>query len=117
MGGLGFDSDVTGSIPAKGVSPLGHEFDVEDWRRAKGAMAIALDPTGGGAPVTWDNPDSGLKGTFTPLGSAYVKNGDICRSFRAAFTSGGEARSVQAVGCRVSGPEWAITDVKPWRKA
>jgi surface antigen len=36
-------------------------------------MAVALDPQGSGSPVTWDNPDTGFKGTFTPVGQPFVK--------------------------------------------
>ena len=116
MGGLGFDTETTGSLKPKPVSPLSAELDGEDWRRAKSAMATALDPVGSGAAVAWDNPDSGLKGTIVPVGSPFVKADEICRAFVATITARGASRSLQATGCRISGPEWAVKDVKPWNK-
>ena len=108
--------ETTGSITPKIVSPLSAELGVEDWRRAKGAMAVALDPHGSGAPVTWDNPDTGFKGTFTPVGQPFVKGDEICRAFLAGVTGQATSSSLQGTACRLSGQEWAIKDVKPWRK-
>lgn len=117
MGGLGFDAETTGSLKPKPVSPLSSELDVEDWRRAKSAMATALDPVGSGTAVAWDNPDSGLKGSIVPVGSPFVKADEICRAFVATITARGASRSLQATGCRISGTEWAVKDVKPWTKS
>ena len=100
---------------SKIVSPLSAELGIEDWRRAKGAMAVALDPQGSGSPVTWDNPDTGFKGTFTPVGQPFVKGDEICRAFLAGLT-GQATSSLQGTACRLSGEEWAIKDVKPWRR-
>jgi surface antigen len=108
--------ETTGSVTPKIVSPLSAELGVEDWRRAKGAMAVALDPQGSGSPVTWDNPDTGFKGTFTPVGQPFVKGDEICRAFLAGVTGQATASSLQGTACRLSGEEWAIKDVKPWRK-
>jgi surface antigen len=107
--------ETTGSISPKVVSPLSAELGAEDWRRAKGAMAVALDPQGNGSPVTWDNPDTGFKGTFTPVGQPFVKGDEICRAFLAGLT-GQATSSLQGTACRLSGEEWAIKDVKPWRR-
>ena len=66
--------------------------------------------------MAWDNPDSGLKGTIVPVGSAYVRSEEICRAFVATLGGQGGPKTLQGTGCRVSGAEWAIKDVKPWRK-
>ena len=52
----------------------------------QGALALALDPQGNGAAVAWDNPDTGLKGGFTPVGRPFVKGDAICRAFRRPLT-------------------------------
>lgn len=116
IGGLGLERETTGSLQGKPISPLSSDLGVEDWRRAKGALAIALDPVGSGTQVAWDNPETGLKGIFVPVGSPFVKADEICRSFRAAIKGRAETRTVQGTACRVSGAEWAIQDVKPGRK-
>jgi surface antigen len=102
----------TGAIAAKAATPLSADLDNEDWRRAKAALAVALDPQGPGTVVAWDNPATTMKGTFTPMGAPFVKNDEICRSF-SAHLSGPSAASLQGMACRPSGGEWAIKDVKP----
>ena len=107
---------ATNSVEApKPSSPLSPELGPEDWRRAKGALAIALDPQGSGAAVAWENPDTALKGNFTPVGQPFVASDEICRAFLATLT-GQVAASLQGTACRPSGGEWAIKDVKPFKK-
>jgi surface antigen len=90
----------TASIAPKIVSPLSAELGAEDWRRAKAAMATALDPQGNGSQVSWDNPESTMKG-----------------SFLASVTGQMSGASLQGTACRPSGGEWAIKDVKPFKKS
>ncbi|MGO4523769.1 RT0821/Lpp0805 family surface protein [Microvirga sp. 2MCAF35] len=102
----------TGAIAAKADTLLSPDLDVEDWRRAKAALAVALDPQGAGTQVSWDNPATTMKGTFTPMGAPFVKNDEICRAF-SAHLSGPSASSLQGTACRPSGGDWAIKEVKP----
>ena len=60
------------------LSPTMNE---EDWRRAKAALGLALDPQGPGTLVSWDNPETSMKGQFTPTGAPYV------RTTKSAVTS------------------------------
>jgi surface antigen len=111
------ETETTSSItPTKFTSSLSPELSTEDWRRAKGALAIALDPQGSGSSVSWDNPDTEAKGNFAPVGQPFVKTDEICRAFLATLTLKSSTTSLQGTACRPSGGEWAITDVKPWRK-
>ena len=88
----------------------------EDWRRASAALAVALDPQGNGASAGWDNPETGLKGQFTPVGSPFVRDDQICRAFLATMVSGRGQDWLQGSACRPSGGEWAVRGVKPWKK-
>jgi surface antigen len=106
----------TASIAPKIISPLSSELGAEDWRRAKAAMATALDPQGNGSQVSWDNPESTMKGSFTPVGQPFVKNDEICRAFLAHVTGQMSNASLQGTACRPSGGEWAIKDVRPFKK-
>lgn len=108
------DTDATGSIP-KAASPLSAALDAEDWRRAKGALAVALDPQGNGAPVDWDNPRSGAKGAITPVGDAYARGNGVCRAFIANLGGSVASPPVQGTGCRDGSGEWTVSDVKPWK--
>lgn len=108
-------ADITGSI--RPVSPLSDQLDGEDWRRAKGALAVALDPQGNGAPVTWENPQSKAKGSFVPVGQAWAKDDLICRTFLADLGGSHPQRQLQGNACRDKGGEWRIGKVEPWKKA
>jgi surface antigen len=112
---MGSANDVTGSIsPGARLSP---GLDVEDWRRAKGALGLALDPQGNGSPVTWDNPRSGAKGSFTPVGAAKPVDERICRAFLAQVGGSVAPKDLQGTACRDKSGEWALDDVKPWSRA
>jgi surface antigen len=108
--------DVTGSIRAT-VSPLSNELDSEDWRRARSALSVALDPQGNGAAVSWDNPKSGVKGSFLPVGDAKPAGEGICRAFTAELGGSVPVEHMEGVGCRDKSGEWAVGAVKPLKKA
>lgn len=104
-----------GSQKPSALSSLAAELGPEDLRRADGAMAVALDPQGNGAPVSWDNPQSGSKGSFTPVGGPFLRSDEICRAFVAAVQTQTKPAKLQGMACRPSGGEWAVKDVKPWK--
>jgi surface antigen len=116
MASLFPEPETTASITPKIVAPLSSDLGAEDWRRAKGALAVALDPQGSGSSVSWDNPDTDLKGNFAPVGQPFVKTDEICRAFLATLITKDTTRSLQGTACRPSGGEWTVKDVKPWRK-
>jgi surface antigen len=109
------EPSVTASIEPNAVSPLSPDLGEEDWRRAKAALAVALDPQGAGSQVSWDNPDTTMRGTFTPVGQPFVRNDEICRAFLANVHGQIATSPLQGTACRPSGGEWAIKDVKPFK--
>lgn len=110
-------AETTGSITPAFHSPLSSDLSQEDWRRAKGALAVALDPQGNGSSVSWDNPESGLKGSFVPVGGPFVQNDVVCRAFVATINGAGDNPvSLQGTACRPTPDEWEVSGVKPWRK-
>jgi surface antigen len=117
----GIDDAPTGSITKAAApaspSPLSKNLDDEDWRRAQGAMSIALDPQGNGETVTWDNPQTKAKGAFTPVAFAYPANDSICRAFLARIEAVSQSETLQGTACRAKNGDWAITESRPWRKA
>jgi surface antigen len=106
--------DVTGSIkPRPGVLR-----DEEDRRRAKAALATALDPQGAGTLVTWDNPASGNKGSYKPSGPAYPADGRICRPFAETIVQDGTAKENQGKACTAAGSaDWIVSDRKELGKS
>ena len=116
---LAFDTrskeDVTGTIPKPSLASL---LEPEDWRRAKAALATALDPQGNGSLVGWDNPESGNKGSFMPVGKAYPSE---CRDLpglsRRARPQGATNSPSREPLARIKEGEWTIAEAKPWKKA
>lgn len=107
------DPETTASIaPKAAASPLSPDLNEEDWRRAKAALAVALDPQGAGTQVSWDNPETTRKGSFVPSGAPFVKNDEICRAFIAHIVVDA-ASSLHGTACRPSGGEWLIKEIKP----
>ena len=115
LGSLMGDVETTNSVSAA-PSPLSPELTAEDWRRARSALEVALDPFGNGTSASGDNPETGAKGAFLPLGQPYVKDGDVCRAFLADLSLQVGPQAMQGTACRPSGGGWSITEVKPWRK-
>lgn len=116
------DVATTSSVlPARGSSKpgalasLASELGPEDLRRADGAMAVALDPQGNGAAVSWDNPLTGVKGSFIPVGGPFLRTDEICRAFIANVQTQTKPAKLQGTACRPSGGEWAVKDVEPWK--
>ncbi len=102
---------VTGSIEKRPLS-FGNDLAEEDWRRARAALTVALDPQGNGRPVKWDNPDTGLHGAINPTGLPYVADDQICRNFLAFRGRTAAERFVRGTGCKPSGGAWTLTRVR-----
>lgn len=118
------EDDVTTTssvLPARGSSKpgplalLSSELGPEDIRRADGAMAVALDPQGNGAAVSWDNPQTGVKGSFIPVGGPFLRSDEICRAFIASVQTQTKPAKLQGTACRPSGGEWMVKDMEPWK--
>ncbi len=108
-------------LPARGgdrsgpFQGLASELGPEDMRRADGAMGVALDPQGNGAAVSWDNPQSGIKGAFIPVGGPFLRSDEICRAFIASVQTQTQPIKLQGTACRPSGGDWVIKDMGPWK--
>jgi surface antigen len=107
--------DVTFSIKRSGAD-LPRELDAEDKRRAFAALATALDPQGDGAVVNWENPETGARGGFTPVGHAYPIDGKVCRAFLAEVGSKQKEERLQGTACRERTNDWTISEIGPWRR-
>lgn len=108
---------TTGSLrPAQPArSALSDHLGAEDIRRAHGAMALALDPQGNGSPVSWDNAESKASGRFTPVALPFLKDDEICRAFLTTIRTQMDHKTLQGTACRLSGQDWTIKDLQPWK--
>lgn len=105
----GDDEISTGSL-RQAKAPLSDKLTGEDWRRAKAALAVALDPQGNGSPVRWDNPETKASGSFAATGAFTVRSNLVCRPFQALLNVGGVTTNPQGIACRQGPGEWAIED-------
>ena len=104
------DDTATGSI-AKPDALLFKALDQEDWRRAKAAMAVALDPQGNGASVAWDNPQSGAHGSFVAAAAPFPRQDAICRAFHAHVVPAPKSeRDVSGSACRAPDGDWTVRE-------
>ena len=92
------------------------KIDEEDWRRAKAALATALDPQGNGGNVRWENTESGAKGSFASVGGPFLVKDNICRSFVAMVSVKEPDQWFQGSACRLSPTEWQIRDAQSAKK-
>ena len=105
--------EITASIK----TPPGQPTEAEDRRRAKAALSTALDPQGPGTSVSWNNPETGNLGSYTPVGHAYPADGKVCRAFLAKVHQDDSDRTVQGTACAPTGGDWAVTDARPFKKS
>jgi surface antigen len=113
---LPHDPVTTGSIGP--VSPLAAELDFEDWRRARSALAVALDPLGNGGRAAWDNPETKRAGAFSATTRPFVRDDRVCRGFSAELRlKAGESRDITGSACRFSEGEWRIEKIDDGKSA
>ncbi len=111
MGSFTGDATPTGSVERQ-AKVLSGSLDQEDWRRAKAALAVALDPQGNGALASWANPATGARGSFTASAPPRSDGDRICRAFRARVAPKGRAeREVAGSACRDGSGEWNVAAV------
>ncbi len=115
--GLQTDPNPTGSI-GKAVAVLSPGLDGEDLRRAKAALAVALDPQGNGARVVWQNPQSGAKGAFTAAAPPFADEDRVCRAFAGEVSPPAAAeRRLAGSACREGDGSWIVRAVEDRAKA
>ncbi len=100
---------TTGSIPKSQTSVV-DKLGVEDWRRAKSALGVALDPQSTGTPVKWDNPETKLSGSFVAAGNFVVQNDLVCRPFQATLLIKGSETRPSGLACRQGPNDWVIEE-------
>jgi surface antigen len=60
-------------------------------------------------------PQSGIKGSFIPVGGPFLRSDEICRAFIASVQTQTKPAKLQGTACRPSGGEWAVKDIQPWK--
>jgi len=108
------DGEPTGSIiPAKPRSVAPTEADLAFARNAASDVLTKGDKD---SSQPWENPETGARGSVTPLAQAYSSDGRTCRDFLASYVNGSSESWLQGAGCQTSQGRWEIHTLKPWRQ-
>ena len=103
------DEISTGSVTIS-ASPISPKLSSEDWRRAKSALGVALDPQGNGLPVKWENPETKRHGSFAAAGNFVVRNDFVCRPFTATLAVDDVETSPSGLACRKGPNDWDVAE-------
>lgn len=111
-GAFAKSNDVTGSIsPASAAAPT--ESDLAFARNAASDVLTRGDKD---ASQPWENPETGARGSVTPLAQAYSSEGRTCRDFLASYVKGTSESWLQGSACQTGRRQWEIHTLKPWRQ-
>ncbi len=105
------DGEITGAVGAK--DPVPTESDLAF---ARNAASDVLSKGDKDLSQHWENPETGARGSVTPLAQAYPsEDGRKCRDFLASYVNGSTETWLQGAGCQTGHGRWEIHTLKPWR--
>jgi surface antigen len=108
------DNEVTGSIvAAQAGGPAPTDSDLAFARNAASDVLTKGDKD---SSQPWENPETGARGSVTPLAQAYSSDGRSCRDFLASYVNGRSERWLQGAACQSGHGRWEIHTLKPWRR-
>lgn len=61
-----------------------------------------------GETVTWNNPESGNRGSITPVRDGRDTSGNYCREYQTTIIVGGEAQNAYGTACRQQDGSWKV---------
>ena len=115
-GGFASGGDSTGSIgPTVREGPA--TPTETDLAFARNAASDVLTRGDKDASQPWENPETGARGSVTPLAQAYSSEGRTCRDFLASYVKGDSERWLQGAACQTGHGQWEIHTLKPWRQS
>jgi surface antigen len=106
-------ADVTGSL-SKQPAQAPTESDLAFARTAASDVLTKGDKD---SSQPWENPETGARGSVTPLSQAYsAEDGRTCRDFLASYVNGRAESWLQGAACKASHGRWEIHTIKPWTR-
>jgi 17 kDa outer membrane surface antigen len=119
--------DTTGSVASRSMATPPPKPDPArlagavpsdaDLAFARDAVADALSQDGKSASTPWENPNTGARGTITPIAAAYTVDGLTCRDFLASYVRDKTESWLQGEACRIHQGRWEVRSMKPWRRS
>jgi surface antigen len=108
------DSEMTGSLgAARSEAPAPTEADLAFARNAASDVLTKGDKD---SSQPWENPETGARGSVTPLAQAYSSEGRTCRDFLASYVNGQSESWLQGAACQSGEGRWQIHTLKPWKQ-
>jgi surface antigen len=108
------DNEVTGSLATPAGAPVPTESDLAFARNAASDVLTKGDKD---SSQPWENPETGARGSVTPLAQAYAADdGRTCRDFLASYVNGHAESWLQGAACKSSHGRWEIHTLKPWKQ-
>ena len=89
---------------------LGNSLDNADRNYAERNAHYALESTPTGTTSEWRNPDSGHRGSTTPIRTYETASGSYCREFTQTIYVGGRAEEGYGTACRQPDGSWQIVN-------
>ena len=108
-------SDLTGSLGKQAAGPpVPTESDLVFARTAASDVLTKGDKD---SSQPWENPETGARGSVTPLSQAYsADDGRTCRDFLASYVNGRSESWLQGAACKAGHGRWEIHTLKPWTR-
>ncbi len=108
------DQGVTGSIGSARTSAS--VPTASDLAFARNAASDVLTKGDKDSSQHWENPETGARGSVTPLAQAYLSEGRICRNFLASYVNGHSESWLQGAACQSGRGRWDIHTLMPWKQ-
>jgi surface antigen len=106
--------DTTASISPS----LPREPTEADLAFARNAASDVLTKGDKDSSQPWHNPQTGARGSVTPIARSYAGGGGrTCRDFLASYVNGKTERWLQGSACRIERGRWDIYTLKPWQQS
>lgn len=107
--------ETTGSIPDGRTASKPQALD-RDLAYARAAASEVLRGGGQGVSQPWENPETGARGTVTPIASAYTVDGFTCHDFLASYVRNDSGENwMRGEACRIHQGNWEVRSLKPWK--
>jgi surface antigen len=111
-------TETTGSIkPPPGTRETSKLPPDADLAYARAAAAEVLRRNEKYASLPWENPETGARGTVTPIASAYTQDGRTCRDFLASSVAGSAQAWLQGEACKERQGVWEVQSITPWKQS
>jgi surface antigen len=109
--------ETTGAVAEKAATALAMASD-GDLAYARAAASEVLRRGGNGVSQPWENPETGARGTVTPIASAYDLDGFTCQDFLASYVRIGSGEDwMRGEACRIHKGNWQVRSLKPWKSS